>query len=192
MKKILFTLALALSCAVCLSQDIISKRSGEEIEARILKVGLTEIEYRRFDNPDGPIYSILKSDLLYIEYENGSHDVFEETPQPVATRPENLFVKGQGDAMAFYDRYKPAGTGTLVVSLVSPLVGLIPAIACASTPPKDINLNFPNAELMKQDEYNFAYREKARKIKSKKVWTNWGIAFGINFVAVLFITTSGQ
>ena len=38
---------------------------------------------------------------------------------------------------------------------------------------------------MKNSEYANGYRQKAKKIKQKKVWTNLGVAFGINLVLVL-------
>ena len=187
MKNLLAAVFLFCS-SLCFCQDIISVRAGDDILAKITKVGPTEVEYKKFDNPDGPLYSILKSDILLIKYENGTHEVFEEAEKAKPATTQGLFIKGQTDATAFYDGYKGAGTGTLLVSLISPLAGLIPAIACSSTNPKDQNLNYPDHELMKQPDYNFSYRQRAKKIKSRKVWTNWGIALGVNFIAVLVIS----
>lgn len=99
---------------------------------------------------------------------------------------EVLYSKGQADAIKYYDDAGP-GTCTLVISLLSPLAGLIPAIACSSTQPKDKNLNFHNSELIKNLDYHNGYVHSAMKIKKKKVWTNWGIAFGINFIATIII-----
>ncbi|HET7178432.1 MAG TPA: hypothetical protein VFI14_01845 [Chryseosolibacter sp.] len=177
------------SSTFCFSQDIITTRSGDDIEAKVLKVGLTEVEYKRFDNPDGPLFSILKSEVLLIRYENGTKDVFEVEPEDAITAPKDLYIRGQSDALTYYDGYKGAGTGTLITSLLSPLVGLVPAVACSSTPPREINLNYPDQELMAQPEYSRGYRQRAKKIKQGKVWTNWGIALGINFVLVLLIVT---
>jgi hypothetical protein len=188
MKNLLLVFGLMFGSSICFSQDIISVRDGDDILATITKVGPTEVEYKKFDNPDGPLYSILKSDILLIKYENGTHEVFDDLTPAKPAAGQGLFIKGQTDATAFYDGYKGAGTGTLLLSLVSPLAGLIPAIACSSTNPKDNNLNYPDPELMKQPDYSFSYRQQAKKIKSRKVWTNWGIALGVNFIAVLFIT----
>ncbi|GAB2773268.1 hypothetical protein GCM10027275_15280 [Rhabdobacter roseus] len=104
-------------------------------------------------------------------------------------RPENLYVKGQIEAERNYTKYKGAGTGTLLTSLVSPLVGLIPAIACSATPPKLSNLGYPDEELFKQQEYYLGYTEKAKRIKKRKVWTNWGIGLGVNIVAVVLLNS---
>lgn len=99
----------------------------------------------------------------------------------------DLFIKGQSDASIHYKGYKAAGTGTLVVSLLSPIVGLIPAIGCSATQPKDINLDYPDSDLMKKPAYYNGYTQKSKKIKQGKVWANWAIAFGVNVVAVIVI-----
>lgn len=102
------------------------------------------------------------------------------------------YVQGTMDAERYYKKYKGAGTGTLITSLVSPLVGLIPAIACSASAPKLSNLGYPDENQFKTQEYYLAYTEKAKKIKKKKVWTNWGIGFGVNLVAVLAITAAAN
>ena len=101
---------------------------------------------------------------------------------------ENLYLKGQMDAEINYKKYKGASVGTLITSLVSPIVGLIPAIACSASKPKIENLGYPNEELFKQPEYYNSYTKKAKKIKQGKVWKNWGIGFGVNLVIILLAT----
>ena len=100
-------------------------------------------------------------------------------------------MKGQADASVSYNGYKGAGTGTLVASLVMPLIGLIPAIVCSSSEPKDFNLNYPSADLMKNANYYNGYIQKSLKIKKSKVWTNWGIGLGVNVLAIVLLT-AGQ
>ncbi len=194
-KIILTTLTTLFSLTLCFSQDVITTRSGESIQAKVLEVGQTEIKYKKFDNPDGPVYWILKSVVIMVTYENGTVDVFKVEKKSldsssVVSLTENLFMKGQVDAARYYKGYGSAGTGTLITALISPLVGLIPAIACSSTPPREINLNYPNAGLMKNPDYYLGYTQKAKKIKQGKVWTNWGIAFGANLVVELILLSA--
>jgi hypothetical protein len=61
------------------AQDIILKRTGDEIKAKVVEVGLDDIKYHRADNPDGPIYIVPKSDVFKITYKDGSSDVFKNT-----------------------------------------------------------------------------------------------------------------
>jgi hypothetical protein len=104
-------------------------------------------------------------------------------------KPENLNIKGQIDAAKHYRRYKAAATGTLITSLVSPLIGLVPAVICSATNPKLENLGYPNEELFRQPEYYHAYTKKAKKIKQRKVWANWGIGLGVNLMVIVLVST---
>jgi len=186
-KNIFIILFILFTVTFCYSQDVITKKSGKNIKAKVLEVGQTEIKYKKFDNKNGPTYIISNSDVSMILYENGTKDMFNEEKKPgdvsfLNLTEEELFVKGQTDAIKYYDGYKPAATGTLIVGLLSPLAGLIPAIACSSTKPKDLNLNYPNEVLIKKPIYHKSYTTKAKKIKQGKVWSNWGMAFGANLV----------
>ena len=79
MKKIFFTiLTVIFIMSTCYAQDIITKKTGAEIKTKILEVGQSEIKYKKTDNLDGPTYTILKSDVIMIIYENGTNDVFFE------------------------------------------------------------------------------------------------------------------
>ena len=118
-------------------------------------------------------------------------DLPKKDPITINSSSEKLYLKGQEDATKYYDDYNYAGTGTLVISLLSPLAGLIPAIACSSTPPKEKNLNFHNSELKNNLDYHSGYLHSAKKIKQRKVWSNWGIAFGINiFAAAIYFSNN--
>jgi hypothetical protein len=58
------------------AQDVITLKTGDEIKSKVLEVGTNEIKYKKSDNLDGPSYSVAKSDVFMIKYENGSKDVF--------------------------------------------------------------------------------------------------------------------
>lgn len=57
------------------AQDLIVKRNGDEIKAKVLEISVTEIKYKNFDNINGPLYTILKRDVLFIRYENGTKEI---------------------------------------------------------------------------------------------------------------------
>lgn len=85
------------------SQDVIVKKNGSTILAKVNKVGTTEIEYKKWNNLEGPIYTINTSDVLAINYQNGEKDTFDETPnESHATKaPDNntprLIKKGPAE-----------------------------------------------------------------------------------------------
>lgn len=67
---------MAISAHTVSAQDVIVKRDGSTILAKILKVGTSEVDYKKWSNQDGPSYAIAKSDILSINYENGEKDDF--------------------------------------------------------------------------------------------------------------------
>ncbi len=85
MKKQLI-LAAALLCAASAAeaQDLIVKRNAqaEEIPAKVLEVGKDQIRYRKFSNPEGPIYTISRSEVFFIRYENGEKEVITAYDAP--------------------------------------------------------------------------------------------------------------
>lgn len=224
------------------AQDLITLKNGSDIKSKVTEINLTEIKYKKFDNLNGPIFTISKEDVLIIRYENGTKDIFSnDTKQakvnqdtlttntsisnstkpsskskkteiiedddfvPFDTKKKNnseetkinenynydnsstdLCVLAKSDARRYYDTYKGATTGTaLTVFLASPILGLIPAIACSSTPPSDYNLNIPNEKLERNSKYYNCYRKEATKIKSRKVWSTFGISTLINTLLVV-------
>jgi len=78
--KVLFTICcLAGTTMVMHAQDIITKTNGDEIKAKVTEVDLNEIKYKRFENLSGPTYTMPKSDIFMIKYENGEKDVFKKS-----------------------------------------------------------------------------------------------------------------
>lgn len=57
------------------AQDLITLKTGEEVKSKVLEVGSTEVKYKKFENIQGPTYTILKSDIFMIKYENGVKEV---------------------------------------------------------------------------------------------------------------------
>lgn len=91
--QIYFTLSLLLISCVVFAQDVIIKKDGTEISAKVVEIEDLKIKYRRFDQgTTGPIYSIAKTDVFMIRYEDGTKDVFgadkpttTQTPAPSTT-----------------------------------------------------------------------------------------------------------
>jgi hypothetical protein len=236
MKKILLTLFLHFPL-FSFAQDLITLKNGTDIKSKVIEINLSEIKYKKFDNLNGPLFSIAKEDVLIIRYENGTKDIFGDDSKPSKinkdtivkqvskskkseyieddefapfdnqnrkkaiteysknndnytndNNPTDLCFQAKSDANRYYDNYKGATTGTALTTLiVGSVFGLIPAIACSSTPPSDYNLNIPNEKLERNPKYYNCYKNEAKKIKSNKVWTTFGITTFINIVAIAII-----
>ena len=173
------------------AQDTLSMRSGENMLVKVIEVGTSEVKYRKLDNLNGPIFSILKSDLLTIKYENGTKDDFSSVK-----KEENNFsgydpyIQGKNDAQRYYKGDKTAGT-ILLISNFIPLVAIIPSlvfnIANSSKIPKDENLNYPSISLMQNEKYADSYRQEAKKIKNQKIWKNFKVGFTWSLLPILII-----
>lgn len=196
-KKLLLSIFALLLFSSIHSQDVITKKTGEDIQSKVIEIGQDEVKYKKFDFQEGPTYTLLKSEIFLIRYENGSKDIFNTSEEDknniiVDNSGDNLFRKGEADASLYYKGHRGAGTGVLLTSLLSPIVGLIPAIATSASKPRYKSLGFPNEKLMENPDYFMGYTKKAKKIKQGKVWLNWGVAFGVNILAVAILTTVSE
>lgn len=76
MKRIILTLIILIAGYVLKAQDLIVKSDGTIVKAKISEIGEETIKYKKADNPDGPTYSISKSNITSINYENGEVEKF--------------------------------------------------------------------------------------------------------------------
>ena len=185
MKNILLFILFLCSSNIIKAQDTLSTRYGENILVKVIEVGTTEVKYKKLDNLNGPVFSMLKSDLLMIKYENGTKEDFSS----IKKIEENNFSGfdpsslGKLDAQRFYTGYKTAAIIAGVSTILPPIFRFNPAlivpslvfsIAATSKMPKDENLNYPNISLMRNQEYANSYRKEAKKIKNRKIWRSFG------------------
>jgi len=187
MKKLIlvsFCLSMAL---FSFSQDLLTKKNGEDIKVKIIEVNQSEIKYKKNENLSGPTFTISKSEALMIRYEDGSKEMFQDTPNS-----SEMSSKGKEDAILYY-KGKNSGAGGTAATVIftSPIIGLIPAIACSSTEPSDENLQYKNNELMKNADYNKAYTDQAHKIKKKKIWNAFGISSAVWIGLVILLGAAG-
>lgn len=76
MKYYFFLLIFLLSNSL-FAQDLIILKTGDEIQAKVIKVGTQEVEYKKWTNQKGPVYTLEKDDIFMIKYQNGDKDVFQ-------------------------------------------------------------------------------------------------------------------
>jgi hypothetical protein len=177
MKKLILSTTTILTFSFCFSQDIITKKSGEDIQAKVIEVTTSEIKYKKFDNQTGPILTISTMELLMIRYENGSKDIFTTPQNPVGqiqivgTDSAYFSKKGREDAIVNYHGQN-CGAIWVVPATISAFTipGIIVASICSNHVPKDHNLNYPDSTLINNRLYSEAYKKQAHKIKTKKLW----------------------
>jgi hypothetical protein len=179
------------------AQDTLSMRSGENMLVKVIEVGTSEVKYRKLDNLNGPVFSILKSDLLTIKYENGTKDDFSSVKK-IEEYNFSRFdpdFQGKNDAQRYYKGDKTAGT-ILLISNFIPLVAIPPSLVFyilnSSKIPKDENLNYPSISLMQNENYANSYRKEAKKIKNQKIWKNFRVGVGVGFSVGLVLAVKAS
>jgi len=60
------------------AQDIIVKKNGEIVPAKVEKIMPNHVEYHKESNPEGPLYVIDRCEIKEIRYKNGTFDQFTE------------------------------------------------------------------------------------------------------------------
>jgi hypothetical protein len=90
MLKRLVIIFICLQCFTAIyAQDTIVQLNGTEIRVRVKEIDDVNVKYTRFDNQNGPVYLVKKSQVAMIKYENGTRDVFSQNEVKV----ENNEVK---------------------------------------------------------------------------------------------------
>jgi hypothetical protein len=75
------------------AQDIITKRDGSEIKAKVTEIGTGEVKYTRFGTTS-PTYTLSKSEIFMIKYEDGEKDVFDIQSNTQTERRNNVQTQG--------------------------------------------------------------------------------------------------
>ena len=60
------------------AQDKIFLKSGNSFEAKISEINQKDIKYKKFNNLEGPIFTIGKNEIHMIVYENGENEMFSK------------------------------------------------------------------------------------------------------------------
>ena len=94
MKRFFLIASLLLAGYSALAQDIITKKDGTDIQAKILEVTTSDVKYKKYSNLEGPVYTIPKSDILIVRYMNGENEVFTESQTPEDQNSDNFIVPG--------------------------------------------------------------------------------------------------
>ena len=91
--------------------------NGDEIDAKVLEIGINEIKYKNCNNPDGPVIFIQKSSVLMIKYSNGTKDLISPINGKNNFSKNNEERKSNGQAIA--------GLILGILSILVPIVGFL-------------------------------------------------------------------
>lgn len=97
-------LLLAFAC-IAAAQDVIVKNDGSTILSKVEEISSTEIKYRRWSNQEGPMYSISRSEVSRINYQNGEVEIMTNETSTAENHAnsgdEPVYINGKLD----WERY---------------------------------------------------------------------------------------
>lgn len=126
MKKAIATTSLcAITFGITYGQDVITKGSGETIQAKVLEITPATVVYKKYNNQEGPTYTVNKEELVGITYQNGSTDSFknnyvvlnEELLKISRKTPNLLTEKGNSVFIEIPDEASRAGEAYFIEAL---------------------------------------------------------------------------
>lgn len=92
MKRYLLLLSVAMTCMFASAQDTIRFRNGRVEAAKVTEVGLGKVKYKKFNNPDGPLFLLDEAEVESIKFQNGDVEVFDSIPQENFISPQKKHV----------------------------------------------------------------------------------------------------
>jgi len=81
-KPLIIAIIMVITTSITYAQDIIVTTKAEKITAKVTEVDIDVIRYKQYDYQDGPTYTIKKSDIASIIYQNGQVMTFEQLREP--------------------------------------------------------------------------------------------------------------
>ena len=93
------------------AQDVIVKTSGEEIKAKVTEIGISEIKYKKFENLDGPIMVISKSEVFKINYENGTFELITQVGMQDTKKNTSKYKSRREAGWSFFFSFLYPGIG---------------------------------------------------------------------------------
>lgn len=176
------------------AQDTIVKMDGTEIPAIVKEITLDEIFYLLPDSLEGPMSTLLKSEVFMIKYANGTREVFTENFRggdlqiAHGLAPEEMYMKGRQDARFYYQ-----GDGAMWGSAVSSLFlfyGLIGPIIIAAVPPDIDNYAPYDRTLLADPNYVSGFKKQAHRKKIGKAATGAAIGTAISLTTIVLILST--
>ena len=114
---------MSLFCSsMAMAQDIIVKKDGSTILAKVIKVGDKEIEYKKYQSTSDRLYSISTSEIMAINYEDGEKAVFKGSSSTVQETeqgnndPKFVQVPVSADNANIIERYNKEYTMNYIIN----------------------------------------------------------------------------
>lgn len=88
------------------AQDTLVKRSGDKLVVELIEINPNNILYKRFDYPNGPVFSMVKVEIAEIIYHNGAREQLTNPllVEKVKVQHSELSIIKNGRAFYYQDK----------------------------------------------------------------------------------------
>ena len=109
-QKLFLIVSLLFVAGITKAQDVIVKKDSSTILSKVIEVSSSEIKYKKWSNLDGPTYSISRSEIVSINYQNGEVEKFENSSSnPTIIQQNNSskngYMERDGNSLTLDGRY---------------------------------------------------------------------------------------
>jgi hypothetical protein len=80
---------------ISFAQDIIYTVNGKKILGKVLEVNIVDVKYKDYSNLTGPTYVISKSEIILINFSNGTSEILNSNPETLEPKKENSLSTNQ-------------------------------------------------------------------------------------------------
>lgn len=106
MKRLSLSILFIISCfSVLTAQDVIYSKDGTKIEAKIIRIDSSVVEFKIWSDQEGPSLMIKTTDIVMIDYANGNRDMF---PKVIEYKEEIPVIENPYEALDF-ESSSPSG-----------------------------------------------------------------------------------
>ncbi len=98
MKNFLSVMCLLITFVGASAQDLMIKNNGDEIKVKVLEITNDNVKYKKHTNIDGPLYTVSKSEVKEIIFENGDKEVFINANAKSTDSRKAVFIKTTVDS----------------------------------------------------------------------------------------------
>ncbi|WP_347157505.1 hypothetical protein [Pontibacter chitinilyticus] len=176
------------------AQDIIMKKNGVQLVAKITKIESDSIYYRYFSDVDGPAFALSRQDVAQVQFIEATTTLQPEgltytDEQTSISDIGEMRLQAQRDAKAYF---RPRGVfwTTMGATVLNPAAGLVTGTVVSVVPPNIESDYNPNHQLLKNEVYREAYQKQARKRKIGTAAAGFGAGAAVLSMVYMVVTMS--
>lgn len=130
MRKVFMMVILTIVSLSANAQDKLTFTSGKVLNVKVLDVSASELRYKMYDNPMGPVLIESLANIYYIKYQSGEMQIFNNNPVrtnryvPIY-QPENPYRNSSSSITTQFDLYfqDAWGAGFMLRKEINPYLG---------------------------------------------------------------------